>query len=344
MNQEKTISLKKSKNIPKTKIVWVIADDKAGHKNQAIGVAESLGYPFVVKNIKYNDKAKLPNVLKGRSLFGVDKEESDNIEPPWPNIVIAAGRKTAPIAKYIKSASVNNTYTVQLMWSGYQSNSIDIIAVPEHDKRTGQNIIQTLGSPHRITDDFLQQEGLIWEKTLGELSHPVVSLLVGGNAGKKQFTSKHASQLGFYISELVENMKGMLFVTTSRRTPEHVVKSLKRNIKCKNYFYEVEKQKANPYYAFLFFSDAIVVTGDSISMCSEACASGKPVFIYAPNDMIPKKHQEMHKSLYRTSYARPFELKKMANIEQIIKNSEKLNIKKLNTSLYIANEIIKRFP
>jgi len=325
------------------KLVWVIADDKIGHKNQAIGVAENLGYPFVVKNIQYNDKAKLPNILKGSGLTGVDIKKSDDLLSPWPDIIIAAGRKTAPISKYIKSKSKGKSFIVQLMWPGSSSSNLDLIAVPKHDNRVGKNIIETIGSPHRITDEFLSQEGEIWRKTIGALSSPIVSLLVGGNAGKKKFTASHASELGFYISELVDGMKGELLVTTSRRTPENVIKALKASIKCKNYFYEAGAQRANPYYAFLYLSDAIVVTGDSISMCSEACASGKPVFIYAPEDMVPKKHKEMHKSLYKSSYAKPFEMKKMANIEQIIVNSDKATSKKLNTSSYIADEIINRF-
>src|SRR5262249_1170230 len=36
----------------------------------------------------------------------------------------------------------------------------------------------------------------------------------------------------------------------------------------------------NPYLAFLGLADAIIVTGDSISMLAEACATGKPVHIF----------------------------------------------------------------
>ena len=37
----------------------------------------------------------------------------------------------------------------------------------------------------------------------------------------------------------------------------------------------------NPYFGYLALADAIVVTGDSVSMTSEACASGKPVYVAA---------------------------------------------------------------
>ena len=36
----------------------------------------------------------------------------------------------------------------------------------------------------------------------------------------------------------------------------------------------------NPYFAFLGLADAVVVTGDSMSMLAEACATRKPVYIF----------------------------------------------------------------
>ena len=40
----------------------------------------------------------------------------------------------------------------------------------------------------------------------------------------------------------------------------------------------------NPFQAFLGIADRIIVTGDSISMLSEACASGKPVLLFDIED------------------------------------------------------------
>ena len=61
----------------------------------------------------------------------------------------------------------------------------------------------------------------------------------------------------------------------------------------------------NPFFAFLGLSDAMVVTGDSTSMCSEACATGRPVYIFAPPGNTAPKHQHLHQRLYELGYARP---------------------------------------
>lgn len=61
----------------------------------------------------------------------------------------------------------------------------------------------------------------------------------------------------------------------------------------------------NPFFAFLGLSDAVVVTGDSTSMCSEACATGRPVYIFAPPGNTAHKHKHLHQRLYELGYAKP---------------------------------------
>ena len=52
-------------------------------------------------------------------------------------------------------------------------------------------------------------------------------------------------------------------------------------------------------------ADAVIVTGESGSMCSEACASPAPVYIYAPKKLVPRKFTLLHEELYKGGYARP---------------------------------------
>ena len=74
-----------------------------------------------------------------------------------------------------------------------------------------------------------------------------------------------------------------MLITTSRRTgstAEALIKEQVKDIPAYTYWWGEEKE--NPLMAFLALSDRIVVTGDSVSMCSEACGTGKPVFEYQP--------------------------------------------------------------
>ena len=52
----------------------------------------------------------------------------------------------------------------------------------------------------------------------------------------------------------------------------------------------------------------VVITGDSVSMCSEACATGKPVYIFAPDGSVSYKHNRLHQELFRLGHARNLDL------------------------------------
>jgi len=49
-----------------------------------------------------------------------------------------------------------------------------------------------------------------------------------------------------------------------------------------------------------------------MSMCSEACASGVPVLIFAPKGIFSAKHERLHASLYKGGYATPLDSGKIA--------------------------------
>ncbi len=58
------------------KIIWVLADDRPGNANQALGVAEALGLPFTVKSLAYNRLGRLPNFVLGASLVHLRAESA----------------------------------------------------------------------------------------------------------------------------------------------------------------------------------------------------------------------------------------------------------------------------
>ncbi len=56
----------------------------------------------------------------------------------------------------------------------------------------------------------------------------------------------------------------------------------------------------------LALADAIVVTSDSVSMVSEACATGKPVHVFSIGGGGYKKLSEFHRTLQNHGVTRPF--------------------------------------
>jgi mitochondrial fission protein ELM1 len=90
-------------------------------------------------------------------------------------------------------------------------------------------------------------------------------------------------------------------------------------------------QGANPYFGYLGLADAIVVTSDSVSMVSEACATGKPVYVYALGNGGARL-QRFHQSLFQAGITRPF----MGNLE-------KWSYSPLDDALQVAAVIRQRF-
>lgn len=285
-----------------SKTVWILADDRAGNVNQLLGIAEALKWPFERKDIRYNAWIRLPNVVRGASLIGLDTVSKNQLQAPWPDVVLSAGRRSFPIARYIKKQSRERTKIVQLMNPGpTQMRYADIIVLPEHDRYRGHNphIMTIAGTPNRVTPDMLAQARLKWRNILSG-PQPIVSVIVGGATKNKPFTLEMADLLVRRITAL---NPGTVCVTTSRRTPPDVVSFLKKRLPKIGFFYVFGDSAENPYFGLLACADMLVVTGDSMSMCSECCATGKPVYLFAPDEMMSDKHKRFHQTLYRAGYA-----------------------------------------
>ena len=288
--------------------VWVLADDRAGHANQALGVADALARDYQIKALRYNRVSLLPNLLLGAGFSHLTKEAREQLRQPWPDIVIAAGRRTAPVARAIKRRGDGRPFLVQCMWPETGMDRFDLIAVPAHDSKPQRpNLIQTVGAPHRMTPARLGNAAKSWGVRIGGLPTPRLALLVGGNTRGHRFDAAAARVLAERVGQLHQALGGSLLVTTSRRTTPEARNTLYRTLSPAHRFDWGQDERDNPYEAYLALSDAVVVTGDSTAMCTEACATGRPVYIDAPASATSAKHKALHTRLYELGFARPLE-------------------------------------
>lgn len=291
------------------KCVWVLCDDRAGNVSQCLGVAEALGLPFIEKKIIYNALGGLPNFLLGANTFAITPESKGALVAPWPDLVIAAGRRTAPVARYIKRQSGGKARLVQIMDPGTTgAEEFDLICIPAHDSKDERraNEMTVWGAPHRVTPDRLAEAKALWQGRFQDLPEPRIGLIVGGATRNKSFTPDMGRELGQKINEMAKAEGGSVLVTTSRRTGE-AASAILDEITVPSFQYQWGDVGENPYFGILACSDMLVVTGDSVSMCSECCATGKAVYIYASDNMISAKHERMVASFIKGGYATLFD-------------------------------------
>jgi len=264
--------------------VWVLRDDRPGNATQALGLAEALAWPYEVKQLRCRAASALHNRVLGASLVGIDRDASSALEPPWPDLVITAGRRTAPVAEWIRAQSRGRARIVALgRKAGDDAERFDCVVTPSYARLFAHpHRIETSGPLHRVTRDALAKAREEWADRLGDAPAPRIAVLVGGTSGQYWLGPAEAAQLGAACEQLARSCGGSLFATTSRRLGPAATDAFCAAIGKIHFLHRwTPEDPSNPYLGLLAHADAFVITGDSESMIAEATSLGRPVAIYS---------------------------------------------------------------
>lgn len=280
---------------------WVVTEGMAGTENQCLGVAEALGVMPVVKRIGLRQPWKTLSPFIG--LEQAWSFTGDKLRAPWPDLVIASGRKAIAAARYIRKQSSGKTFIVQIQDPRVRASTFDLVAVPAHDRLRGENVIVTAATPNRITEQRLADGRQDFAPILRAVPNPRVAVLIGGNSKAYTITPDNMKTLATQLKELGRLGYGLM-VTASRRTGEENLETLKSALQnTKAYLWDGRGD--NPYFGLLGWADYIVVTADSASMISEAASTGKPVYVI-PLAGGSAKFDRLHGILLEKHIIRPF--------------------------------------
>jgi mitochondrial fission protein ELM1 len=267
--------------------VWVLTGHKAGDNAQVSALAEALGWPYTVKRFYYQPYELLTNRLLGATLVGIDRGRSSDLAPPWPDLVITAGRRNEPIARWIRRRGNTRLVHVGRPWAPLDSFDL-IVTTPQYFLPERANVLHNHLPLHGVNRDRLAQAADAWRARLQHLPRPWTALLVGGDSGPFVFTRAKGRRLGRLAKQLAQDCGGTLLVTSSARTPVAAFAELQAQITVPA---DIHAWCAggvdNPYLAYLALADQFVVTGESMSMLTEAAYTGKPLYIFDPGDAGP---------------------------------------------------------
>lgn len=262
--------------------VWVLLGKGAGGNAQMIALAEALGWPYETKHLAYNALNLCPNIVLGSTPASLRRGRCSPLRAPWPDLVIAASRRSAPIAQWIKKRSAGQTRLVHLLHAQAPLHRFDlIITLPQYRLPVRPNVLHLSGPLNRIDPQRLEQAAAHWEPRLRHLPRPLIALLVGGNSSSYTLDPATARRLGQEASRHAREAGGALLITTSPRTPPDAVRELFEAVDCPAYRHAWRPHDAdNPYSGFLQLAERFIVTADSASLVIEACGTGKPVAVF----------------------------------------------------------------
>lgn len=290
--------------------IWILADNRPGNYSQAIGLANELAFEMRIVNITYGIFSFLPNFILRSSLFGITRATKTKLASfnYFPKLIISAGRRCAPVALHIKKQSENRSKIAQIMNPDFAQIDFDFIILPRHDKvkdRYG-NIIRTLGSLTKTNEKAIKAECEKFESWFRDYKKTKIALLVGGDSKSTKFTKESAVKLIKKSCEIAKNMNAKLLILNSRRTSDEVTNAIKSTLRGDFKFFNWKEIKdgENPYLAIVGFGDYFIVTGDSVSMISEVCSTGKSLYIFDEKNISSMKHKKFHQELISQNYAK----------------------------------------
>jgi mitochondrial fission protein ELM1 len=258
--------------------VWVLLGDKTGDNEQCLVLAEALGWPHETRRLAYNARFRRWNVRLGARLASLDRARSDALVAPWPDLVVAAGRRSVPVARWIRARSGGRTRLVQLGRPRAPLVWFDlIVTTPQYGLPAAANVVVVaLPLARRRVADAATVAA--WSARLATLPRPHIAVLVGGRGDPLTVDAAAATRLGEDTSALALRLGGSLLIATSRRTGSEALAALGASIRAPHVLHRWGTVDVpDPYAVFLADADRFVVTGDSASLLADAVGSGRPV-------------------------------------------------------------------
>lgn len=258
--------------LPQHTTIRILSDGRAGHEAQTLGVAEALGLTPDIRRI-----APGPLYAALAPFAPPDPRDARAYAPPYPDIAIAAGRRTIPALRRLKRSSGGRTFTVYLNRPANGLRAADLVIAPRHDRFSGANVVTPLTPANRVTPERLAGARAAPDPRIDALPRPRVALIVGGDSRRGAYGAAQIAELENIAAALLACGRGVM-ATASRRTPFALRDALRRIIAPpRGFFWDGEGE--NPYLSMLANADSIVVTGDSVNMVGEAIATAAPVHV-----------------------------------------------------------------
>lgn len=253
--------------------IWALLGEKVGDNNQLLALAEGLKLPFETRPMRYNLGRAVPPRYLGATLATLTREARQWLTPPWPDLVLAIGRRSVPVARWIRKASGGRTRLVLVGHPRTDPAHFDLVLTTHQYPvpRKGNVSVLPMAMSRLRDPGAPTPEEVAW---LGDVPRPHLLLALGGPTKYWHLDEAVIAAATRALSARARKKGGALIAVGSRRTPREVVEAVKSELGRRDRLVE----GSMPRFPLLMAdADELFVTADSISMLSEAIQTGKPV-------------------------------------------------------------------
>ncbi|KAL0316080.1 UNVERIFIED_CONTAM: Mitochondrial fission protein ELM1 [Sesamum radiatum] len=218
-------------------------------------------------------KKLVPLPAEGKDVLEADawhiaKVARDTFERDGPILVVASGRDTIAVASSIKQLVPENVFLVQIQHPRSRLHRFDLVIAPCHDY-------------YPLTPEAQKQIPLFLRKWVTPRKPPDKHVVLTVGALHQADSVALRNSASAWHDQMAMLPKPLLVVSVGGPT------------------------SPNPHMGHLAFADAFVITADSVSMLSEACSTGKPVYVIGA-ERCTWKFAYFLKSLQSRGAVRPF--------------------------------------
>jgi KDO2-lipid IV(A) lauroyltransferase len=364
---------KRWKHTPSRRIL-ILSDGKAGHLKQSLAVAEALradrpACSQTVVEVRYRHRWGrlltllwswwMPGGLGGTRCLSLTlaPETKGALLSRYADLIVSCGSSLAPVS--LLWAAAHRAKSIVIMSPApLPLSRFQLVIAPWHDRLPRRsNVVHIAGAlvnplrdeellqaTQRLTahPNFRSQRSAAAPPRLPAPAHrdPVIAVFIGGETLHHALPPKFAESLIRQVKMVCENSDGWCLVTTSRRTPSPVEHLLAERLgtypRCLLLLLASRDSINGTMEGMLGSADVAVVTGESISMVSEACASGRAVVVVEPplrhaHRVSLTKHQRFLRELVKDGYVRLAQLPEVGFAIQRALKEERQPPKRLDT-------------
>jgi mitochondrial fission protein ELM1 len=255
--------------------IWVLLGHRRGDNNQLLALGEALGVPFETRTMTYKRLTRVRLKLRPNDIGHLTDRARHWLAPPWPDVVIGIGRRTVPVARWIRDQNEGRTKLVRLGHPRAPNDWFDlVITTRQYPVPPGDNVVTLPLAMNRFRKAPAPTEAE--RKALEQRPRPHLLLSLGGPSAMWRLDNAALRLAATKLARRVATDGGTLIIVGSPRTPTDAW-AVVRDAVGESFSAMIVAYNEIRYPVLLADADEHHVTADSVSMISEAVMTGKPV-------------------------------------------------------------------